>query len=66
LLYANMSSTKGVFSGERYMDDEEILDAAKESERIRNNIFNDKSILEGSVPITTRPKKRESLLKKLF
>ena len=66
LLYANMSSTKGVFSGERYMDDEEILDAAKESERIRNNIFNNKSILEGSVPITTRPKKKESLLKKLF
>tara|TARA_B100000029_G_scaffold495518_1_gene560580 strand:+ start:319 stop:867 length:549 start_codon:yes stop_codon:yes gene_type:complete len=66
LLYANMSSTKGVFSGEKYMDDEEILDAAKESERIRNNVFNNKSILEGSVPITTRPKKRESLLKKLF
>ena len=38
----------------------------EEALEIRNNIFNDKSILEGSVPITTRPKKKESLLKKLF
>ena len=61
-----LSSTKGVFSGEKYLSEEEILDAVKESQRIRENIFNDKSLLEGETPITTRPKKRNSLFGKLF
>jgi len=64
--YANISSTRGVFSGEKYMTDEEILDAAAESKRIRENIFNNKDILEGENPITTRPKERKSLLKRIF
>ena len=63
---ANITSTKGVFSGEKFMNEDEILDAAAESERIRNNIFNNKDILEGDVPITTKPKDRENLFKKLF
>ena len=61
-----LSSTKGVFSGEKYLSEEEILNAVKESQRIRENIFNDKSLLEGETPITTRPKKRNSLFGKLF
>ena len=65
-MYANMSSTKGVFSGEKYMSDEEILDAVEESKRLRDNAFNNESILEGDIPITTRPKKRENILKRLF
>jgi len=65
-IYTNTSSTKGVFSGEKYMSDEEILDAVAESKRIRENIFNNKSILDGDNPITTRPRKRENILKKLF
>ena len=48
------------------MTEEEILDAAKESERIRNNIFNNKSITEGEIPITTRPKKRKSFFGNLL
>ena len=63
---AKVSSTRGVFSGEKYMTEDEILDAAAESERIRNNIFNNKDILEGDIPITTKPKDRENLLKRLF
>ena len=47
---AKVSSTRGVFSGEKYMTEDEILDAAAESERIRNNIFNNKDILEGDIP----------------
>ena len=65
--YASQSSSKGVFSGEKYMTEEEILDASKESQRIRENLFNNKDILYGEIPITVRPKEREnSLLKRLF
>ena len=63
---AEITSTKGVFGGEKYMNEDEILDAAAESERIRDNIFNNKDILEGDIPITTKPKDRRSLLKRLF
>lgn len=65
--YANESSSKGVFSGEKYMTEEEILDASKESQRIRENLFNNKDILYGEIPITVRPKERKnSLLKRIF
>ena len=37
-----------------YLDNEEILDAAKESKRLRDNIFNNESVLEGDIPITTK------------
>ena len=66
LLNLYTKSFKGVFAGEKYMTEEEILDAAKESERIRNNIFNNKSITEGEIPITTRPKKRKSFFGNLL
>ena len=62
----SITSSKGVFSGEKYMTEEEILDAVKESERIRNNLFNNQGILEGDTPITTRPNKRSSKFKNLF
>ena len=48
------------------MTEDEILDAAAESERIRENIFNNKDILEGDIPITTKPKDRETILNRLF
>jgi len=62
----NISSTRGVFSGEKYMTEVEILDAAAESKRIRDNIFNNRDIMEGDIPITTKPKDRKSLFKRLF
>ena len=44
-----------------------MLDAVAESKRIRENIFNNNDILDGDIPITTRPaKERENILKKLF
>ena len=63
---AKITSTKGVFGGEKYMTEDEILDAAAESERIRENIFNNKDILEGDIPITTKPKNRKTILNRLF
>lgn len=62
----SLLSSKGVFAGERYMTDEAILDAAKESERLRENMFNNKSILDGDIPITTRPLKKDRLINRLF
>ena len=35
-------------------------------EDILNVSFNNKDILEGDIPITTKPKDRENLLKRLF
>ena len=62
----NTSSTRGVFSGEKYMNEQEVLDAAAESKRIRENIFNDRDILEGDIPITKRSLEKESIIKRIF
>ena len=43
-------------------DEQEILDAVKESERIRESTFNEESILEGEIPI----KKQKIKKKKRF
>ena len=64
--YANLLSTKYTFAGEKYMTEEEILDAFNESKRIRENLFNEKGILEGDTPVTTRPNERGSFLRNLF
>tara|TARA_Y100000590_G_scaffold414796_1_gene511985 strand:- start:877 stop:1437 length:561 start_codon:yes stop_codon:yes gene_type:complete len=65
--YNKVSSKKYAFTGDKYLRKEEILDAVAESKRIRENIFNNNNILDGDIPITTRPvKERENLLKKLF
>ena len=37
--------------GLEWKDEQEVLDAVKESERIRENIYNTKSIIEGDTPI---------------
>lgn len=65
--YNKVSSKKFAFTGDKYLREEEVLDAVAESKRIRENIFNNNDILDGDIPITTRPaKERENILKKLF
>jgi len=65
--FKKVSSKKYAFTGDKYLREEEILDAVAESERIRENIFNNNNILDGDIPITTRPAaKRENLFKKIF
>jgi hypothetical protein len=50
--------TKGIFNVE-WEDEIEVLDAVKESERIRNKNFEGESIADGEVPI-----KKELIKKK--
>lgn len=53
--FSKMLSSKSLFGKKyNYLDNEEILDAAKESKRLRDNIFNNESVLEGDIPITTK------------
>ena len=59
--YEKTKSSINIFGGEKYMTKEEVLDAAGESQRLRENIFNKKDLLEGDTPITLRPKKRKTL-----
>ena len=40
-------------------DEEEVLDAVKESERIRENIFNNESVVEGDSPIKKQKVKKK-------
>ena len=62
--FANEKKTKGVFnvSWEKEVD---ILDAIKESERIRNKNFDGELISEGEIPIkkeTIKTKKKKRFL----
>ena len=58
----NISQTKktGSFFQKKWKNEIEVLDAVEESERIRTNIFNEDSIVEGEIPI----KKEEEIKKK--
>ena len=60
--FANEINTKGIFQTE-FNSEVEVLDALKESERIRNQNFDGKSIADGDVPkkkqiIKNKKKKR--------
>ena len=61
--FANVMKTDDVFQLE-WENEIEVLDAVKESERIRNNAFNKKELLEGDVP--TQKKKVKIKKKKRF
>ena len=58
----NISQTKktGSFFQKKWKNEIEVLDAVEESERIRTNIFNEDSIVEGEISI----KKEEEIKKK--
>ena len=56
--FAQEIKTKGIFNVE-WEDEIEVLDAVKESERIRNKNFQGESIADGEVPI-----KKELIKKK--
>ncbi len=59
--FANIKKTKNIFNLD-WEDEVEVLDAIKESERIRNKNFEGESISEGEVPInkkTTKKKKKK-------
>ena len=56
--FANEMKTDDVFQVE-WNTEREVLDAVKESERIREKTFNNKSITEGEIPI-----KKEKIKKK--
>ena len=56
--YINAMDTKGIFQIE-WETEREVLDAVKESERIREKKFNNESLVEGQVPI-----KKEKIKKK--
>ena len=60
-LFANEINTDNIYQTE-WNSEIEVLDAIKESERIRNQLFQGKSITEGEIPTkiqkTTKKKKR--------
>ena len=56
--FAKEINTKGIFQIE-WESEREVLDAVKESERIRENLFNKTPITEGEIPI-----KKEKVKKK--
>ena len=61
--FANEINSNGIFQI-NWENEIEVLDAIKESERIRNNIFENKSIAEGDVK--TKTKKVKNKKKKRF
>ena len=61
--FANEINSNGIFQI-NWENEIEVLDAIKESERIRNNIFENKSITEGDVK--TKTKKIKNKKKKRF
>ena len=50
----------------KWEDEKEVLDAVKESERIRDNNFAEKSILDGEVPIKKETIKRKKKKRFIF
>ncbi len=51
--FANELNTESIYQIE-WEDEIEVLDAIKESERIRNQLFEGKPIAEGEIPTTTQ------------
>ena len=51
-------NNKGIFEIE-WENESEILDAVKESERIREKKFNNEPITEGEIPIKLEKKKKK-------
>ena len=62
-VFAEEKNTKNIF-GSDWKNEKEVLDAVKESERIRNSIFEGKPIAEGEIP--TNEKEIKSKKKKRF
>ena len=62
-VFAEEKNTKNIF-GSDWKNEKEVLDAVKESERIRNSIFEGKPITEGEIP--TNEKEIKSKKKKRF
>ena len=60
--FSQTKTTKGIFQAE-WENEVEILDAVEESQRIRNKIFYDDSVVEGEVPIK-KVNKKEIIKKK--
>ena len=56
--FANEMNTEDKFDFE-WKDEQEVLDAVKESERIREKSFNSESIVEGDTPIKKQKVKRK-------
>ncbi len=54
--FANEMNTESIYQIE-WENETQVLDAIKESERIRNQLFEGKSISEGELPITTKKTK---------
>jgi len=60
--FSQSRATKGILQNE-WETEIEVLDAVEESQRIRNNIFNEDSLLKGKIPIK-KEKKKEVIKKK--
>tara|TARA_Y100000590_G_scaffold463368_1_gene629960 strand:+ start:1504 stop:2052 length:549 start_codon:yes stop_codon:yes gene_type:complete len=62
--FAEEKDTNSIF-GSNWKNEKEVLDAVKESERIRNSNFEGKSITEGEIPTTEKeikPKKKKRFI----
>lgn len=64
-IFANEIETDSVFQVE-WETEREVLDAVKESERIREQTFNDKPLSEGDVPIKKEKIKKKKKKRFLF
>ena len=64
-IFANEMDTKGVFNN-NWENEIDVLDAVKESERIRNKIFNNESIQDDKISIKKQKVKNKKKKKFIF
>jgi len=65
LEFANEKNTGNILN-QSWDNEAEVLDAVKESERIRNSNFEGRSIAEGEIPVKTQELKKDDKKKKKF
>ena len=63
--FANEIDTESIYQI-TFEDEIEVLDAIKESERIRNNTYEGQSISEGNIPVKTETIKKKKKKRFIF